>query len=258
MLRDAHAPAKNGAASGAVHISGGANLRLAQARLLLKQCPGFSTQVIDQRFKTNGMFGNKGVVNRRLARVFARQQVFHHAFGQRKIATNAQLEIMGADGGCAQRSHFNLVLRVGKALQATLFEWVERHNFCATFVGRTQLAQHARVIGARVLAEDKYRIGFFKIIEGYRALAHADLLTHAHTAGLVAHVGAIGEVVGAVFAHKQLVQKGCFVAGAARGVKDRLVGVGQCVKVASDHFKRSVPLNRLVFVTRCVVHHRLG
>ena len=41
-----------------------------------------------------------------------------------------------------------------------------------------------------------------------------------YAAGFVAHVRAVGEVVGAVFAHEQLVQERGFVRGAARGVED--------------------------------------
>ena len=52
----------------------------------------------------------------------------------------------------------------------------------------TKLAEHARMIGARILSEDKDRIREREIIQSYRALTNTHLLTHRAAAGLVTHV----------------------------------------------------------------------
>ena len=60
-----------------------------------------------------------------------------------------------------------------------------------------------------------------------RALADADHLGEAGAARLVAHVRAVGEVVGAEAPHEELPEEGGLVAGAARGVEDRAVRRGE-------------------------------
>ena len=118
-----------------------------------------------------------------------------------------------------------------------------------------QLAEHARVVGSGVLAEDEDRIGLFKIDQFDRALGHADLRAHGAAARLVAHVGAVGEIVGAELTHKQLVEKRGLVAGATRGVEDRLIGIGQRVQVPGDQRKGVVPADGPVMIARRIEHH---
>ncbi|MDQ0606549.1 hypothetical protein QFZ83_000720 [Variovorax sp. W1I1] len=122
---------------------------------------------------------------------------------------------------------------------------------------RAQLAEHARMVGAGVLAEDEDGVGLLEIFERDRALAHADLRTHAAAAGLVAHVRAVGKIVGAVLADEELVQERSLVASAARGVEDGLVRIGQRVEVARDQCEGVVPFDGHVLVARCVVGHRV-
>src|SRR3546814_3291875 len=87
----------------------------------------------------------------------------------------------------------------------------------------TQRLKHPWMVGARVLAPDENRVGVLEIVESHCAFAHADTLGQRHAAGFMAHVRAVGEVVGAIGAHKQLIEIGCFVAGPARGVELGLV-----------------------------------
>ena len=113
------------------------------------------------------------------------------------------------------------------------------------------------MVGAGVLAEDEDRIGQLEIVQRDRALAGADLRLHGDAGRLVAHVGAVGEIVGAVLAHEQLVQEGGFVAGAPGGVEDRVVRRGQGVEVRGDAGERIVPVDRQITVAGGVPAHRM-
>lgn len=63
------------------------------------------------------------------------------------------------------------------------------------------------MVGARVLAGDDDQVGVFDIVDGHRALADADGLDQCGAGGLVAHIGAVRQVVGAETAHQQLVEE---------------------------------------------------
>ena len=86
-----------------------------------------------------------------------------------------------------------------------------------------QLGQHARVAGAGVLADDEDAVGVREVLDLHGRLADADRLGQPEAARLVAHVRAVGQVVGAELAREQAVQERRLVAGAARRVERRLV-----------------------------------
>ena len=258
VLGDAHAPARNGAAGLGIHICRTAHVLSTQAGLFLQQLPGLGAQILQQRVKTGGVLSNEGMVQHLAPGIVPLDQGFHHAFDEGKVAAYAQLKVVAADGGVAQGGHFQLILRVGKALQPTLAHRVDAHNARTALGSLAQLAQHARVVGAGVLAEDKDGLGLRKVIQRDGALAYANALAHAGAAGLVAHVGAIGEVVGAVLAHKQLVQERRLVAGAPGGVERGLVRVRQSVEVFGDQAEGVVPADGAVVVGLRVVDHGLG
>ena len=67
----------------------------------------------------------------------------------------------------------------------------------AVCLGLLQGGEHPGVVGARVLADDDDQVGLVEILEGDAALADADGLGERGAGGLVAHVGAVGQVVGA-------------------------------------------------------------
>ncbi|GJE73377.1 hypothetical protein CHKEEEPN_4942 [Methylorubrum podarium] len=64
------------------------------------------------------------------------------------------------------------------------------------------------MVGAGILADDEDRVRLLEVFEQHRALADADGLNEGDAARLVAHVRAIGEVVGAVGAGEELVEVG--------------------------------------------------
>ena len=162
---------------------------------------------------------------------------------------------MRRDGRGAERGHLHRALGIGKALQPALAQGIEADNAGASPRGGPQFAQHARMVGARVVAEGEDGVRLLEIVQRHRALAGADGAFERHAAGLVAHVGAIGEVVGAELASEQLVQESRFVAGAARGVEQRLVRAVQRTQLIADQCKGLVPGNGTVAVAGLVIDH---
>ena len=73
----------------------------------------------------------------------------------------------------------------------------------------------------------------------------------------MAHVRAVGQVVGAERAREQLVDERRLVGRLARGVEDRLVRAGQPAKLLADQLERVVPRDRLVVAGAGAQHHRL-
>ena len=77
-----------------------------------------------------------------------------------------------------------------------------------------QCSQHSRMIGARVLPNHHDDIGHVEIIKRNGSFTDADGLNQSLAARFMAHVGAIGEVVGPVRPNKGLVEKCRLVARA--------------------------------------------
>ena len=84
-------------------------------------------------------------------------------------------------------------------------QWIDGDQLRSLAYRQFQGAQHARVIGAGILADEQNGFGFLQILERDRSFADADRLLHGHAARFMAHVGAIGQVVGAELPHEQLV-----------------------------------------------------
>ena len=102
------------------------------------------------------------------------------------------------------------------------------------------------MVGAGVLADDDDQLGVVDVVEADRALADADRLGERDRGRLVAHVRAVGQVVGAERADEQLVDERRLVGGLARGVEHRLVRAGQAVQLPADQREGVGPGDRLV------------
>ena len=74
-----------------------------------------------------------------------------------------------------------------------------------------QRAHHARVVGAGIVPHRDDQVAMVEIIQRDCALAYADRLRQAHAGCLVAHVGAVGKVVGPKFAAENVEQERCLV-----------------------------------------------
>ncbi|MNM58733.1 hypothetical protein D3C81_699720 [compost metagenome] len=209
------------------------------------------------------MLGNESVIeDGRLALglgfTLPLQDELGHAAQHRHVAAQGRAEERGVGRAVAVGQHLQRVLRVLEAFQAALLERIDAHHLGPTLHRITQRIEHARVVGAGVLAPDEDSVGVFEIIERHRALADADALAEGDAAGLVAHVRAVGEIVGAIGPHEQLIEVRRFVAGAPRGVELGLVRAGQVVQLAGDQGEGGVPGDRLVAVAGRVVDHRFG
>ena len=104
-----------------------------------------------------------------------------------------------------------------------------------------QRRQHARVIGAGVLADQNDDLGFLEIIDLDGAFADADRRCQCRPAGFVAHVRAIRHVVGAELANEKLIEKRRLVARTAGGVKNRFIRRTERIQFSGDEFEGIVP-----------------
>jgi 5'-3' exonuclease len=121
-----------------------------------------------------------------------------------------------------------------------------------------QGGEHARVVRARVLPGDDDQVRLVEVLQEDAALADADGLVQRGTRRLVAHVGAVRQVVRAELAGEQLVQERRLVAGAPRGVEQRLVGGGEGGELLGDDVEGALPGHRLVVVGALREVHGLG
>ncbi len=150
------------------------------------------------------------------------------------------------------------MLRVLETFQPAFLERVDADHLSTALYGLTQRFKHAWVVGAGVLTEYENRVGMFEIVEGHGAFTDAHALRQRDTAGFVAHVRAVGKVIGAVSAHEQLIQIRRFVAGPAGGIELGHVRAWQVVQVLGDQGEGVVPGNRLVTIGFGVIDHWLG
>ncbi len=97
-----------------------------------------------------------------------------------------------------------------------------------------------------------------EVAQFHAALADADHRGERHAGGLVAHIGAVRQVVRPIGPREELVEKSGFIAGPAGGVKDGLVGRGQELQLIGDQAERVLPPDRLVVARSGPEHHGLG
>src|ERR1700676_1042429 len=113
------------------------------------------------------------------------------------------------------------------------------------------------MIGPGIVADAKDRVAVIEVLQGHGSLADANRLRQTDAGRLVAHIRAIGKVVGAVFPRKQLIEKSRLIGGPAGGVKLRHIGVRQLAERGTDFRQRLVPRNRQVSISSPVVGHRM-
>ena len=125
-------------------------------------------------------------------------------------------------------------LGVAEGDQPGLRQRVDRHDRRAVALGLLEGAEHARVVGSRVLPGDEDQLGGMDVVERDGALADADRLAEGHATRLVAHVRAVREVVRAEGAGEQLVQEGGLVARPPRRVEHGAVRRREGPEVIGD------------------------
>ncbi len=255
VLGHPHGPATDNALAGGKHPGGLHYLGAGQAGLLLDRRPVGGTHLRLVLGKVAGVAGNEVAIHR-LRRLF--QHVLGHATDGGHVATQFRRQVLVADGGGRRGQQLERALRAGKTLQRHLFQVVEADDLAAAARRLAQGIHHARVVGTRILAIDEHRIGLVEVIQHHSPLADADRLDQRYPARLMAHVGAVREVVGAKQAAKQLIKIRSLVAGTPRGVELHLVRAGKPLEGVGDQGKGVIPACWLVVIGRLVVAHRLG
>ena len=180
----------------------------------------------------------------------------HHAFQQCRIAAHTHGIVVGCQLGRLEIHHLHGALRRNEINQAALFQRIDGHDFGAAQRDFPQIREHTRVVGARVVADGNQQIAFGQIFQRDGGLAHADSGRQADAGGLVAHIGAVGIIIVAVFAAEQLIQKRRFVGSAPRSVEFHALGIIALQQRA--HFgKCGVPVDGLIGITLGIVFHRM-
>ena len=263
VLRDPHRPCGDDAIRGQIDLCRLCDLVAAEAGLVFDLVPGGGVHRVAVGLERLGVRAQEGVIQHcglagGLCSLLGGENDFGHAAKHCHVAAKARAVIVGRGCFGAAADHFQLVLRVGKTVQALFLKGVEHHHPCAALGGGAQIGKHARVVGAGVLTNHKDRIGLLEILQKHGAFADADGLGEGNPAGLVAHIGAIGEVVGAIKAHEHLIKKRRLVAGATGGVELRPVGIIQRIEARGDPGKSVVPRDLDIAVAVGIIAHGVG
>jgi hypothetical protein len=96
-------------------------------------------------------------------------------------------------------------LRVAEVDQARLPQRVYRNDLGAASLGLLERRQHPRMIGPRILTGQDQQLGVVDIVQGNAGLTDPDGLCQRVAGRLVAHVGAVRQIVGAVCPYEQLI-----------------------------------------------------
>ncbi len=263
VLGDAHGPADDGPPGFAVDRGGLADRVAFEPGLLLDLRPRRGIDRLQIGIDGMGVLGDEVAIEHRRSAApqrfaFPLQQVLGDAaqYGQIAAKVGAQVEAVG--WRVLVGEHLDGLLRMLESFQAAFAQWIETDHLGTALQRLAQRFEHARVVGAGVLAKYEDRIGVVEIFQRYRALADTDGFGEGDAAGLVAHVRAVGKVVGAEAAAEQLVEIGRFVAGPAGCVEGCLVRAGQAVQVSRDQRERIIPGDRPIAVAGRVITHRFG
>lgn len=117
-----------------------------------------------------------------------------------------------------------------------------QHDAGAVAFGLLQGRQLARMVGAGVLSHQEDEFGVVEIVEADGAPAGAQRLAQGEATGLMAHVAAVGQVVGAEGAGEELQDEGGLIAGPARRVEGGLVRGGERGEFPGEHTQGVVQL----------------
>ncbi len=189
--------------------------------------------------------------------IISRKDRLGHATERGKIATKTRSIIIAGDSFTAAMHHFKLVLRIGEALKSAFADRIEDHDLGTALCCAPQIAKHAGMVGAGILSDYKNSIGLLEILKQNSSLANTYRLFERHTAGLMAHVGAVREIVRAISPHEKLIEKCRFVGCTARGIKFHTVWRIEALQYVANSAKSFIPLNGFVFVGCCIVAHRM-
>ncbi len=215
-----------------------------------------------ERLKAPGVLGDEGMVQHRRAARLAREivrfdQPFAKAGQNRQIAPGLDLMVLGRNPRGRAGGHLQGILGVGKPFKAAFTQRIEGHDWHAAAGGGLQVVQHARAIGADVLPKKQDGVGLFEVFKPNRAYGCAQALLESHRCGLVAHVGAVRQVLAAIHPGHQSVHVGRFDGGASRRVEDDRLRI-QAFQLGADDLERLVPPALDVLVRCSIIAQRRG
>src|SRR6188472_563880 len=108
--------------------------------------------------------------------------------------------ILRADLRLRQRQHLDRVLRIGEALKPTFAKGIKGNDWYGALPDLIELVQHTWAVDANILTEEKHAVGVVEVLNLHRTDWHADGLGQSNRGALVAHIGAVGQIVGPVHA----------------------------------------------------------
>ncbi len=158
----------------------------------------------------------------------------------RKISTGADLVVLSTDAGAAATQHLEGRLGIDELDQPRFLQRIESDDRDVAAPRVLQLVQHPGAVRSDILPEEEDAIGLLEILQRHRADTDTDCLRQRHGSALVAHVGAVGQVVAAIHPGEQLVHVGGFQRCAPRGVEDDVRG-SLCAHFRRDLRKRILP-----------------
>ncbi|MNT38551.1 hypothetical protein D3C72_1747490 [compost metagenome] len=147
------------------------------------------------------------------------KESLHDALQRRGITSDAWLQIGRSNLGRTEGRHLQCVLRIGKALKCSLAQWIEYDDGCATPGHFVQGTHHAWMVRARIVSHGDDQFAGIKIVQRDGSFPNPDRLREPDAGRLMAHVGAVREIVGSILTRKDLVQEGRFIGGASRCVE---------------------------------------
>jgi hypothetical protein len=235
-----------------------AHRRARQAGLALELVPRLGLERSAQRVEAERVLGEEcSVEHAPGALALEREQLLHHALQQGDVTADAHLnEALGELRAAAEDPA--RLLGMLEAHEPALAQRIDADDAAAAPRSGGERGEHARVIAAGVLADHEDQVGLLEVGEAHRALADADHLAEPGAARLVTQVRAVGQVVGAVLAHEELVEERGLVARAARGVEDGFVRRAERAQRFADALEREVPRDRHEAVRPGSADHRLG
>ncbi len=267
VLGETHGPAADDALGANGDGGGLLDLLAGEAAGFGDVVPVGGAEVFEEGVEAVGVSGDELAVENGRAGVLGGEHFLADATEGGEVAVDADGEPEVGEGDGAIEEHRagkfeNVRVFLGVGIddphEAGLGHGVEGDDGRAALLGVLERGQHAGVIRPGVLADDEDAVGFLEIIEGDAAFADADGFVERRAGGLVAHVRAIGQVVGAEEADEELIQEGGFVAGAAAGVEGGGIGGGEGFQLGGEEGEGVVPRDGLVVGGVGAADHGVG
>ena len=168
------------------------------------------------------------------------------------------LMILRADPGRVAGQHLRRALRVGEVSSPRSRSGLKVTIGTPRLRRILQIVQHSRAVADRHSVRRRRCVGMCEIVEDTVPTGDADALRQRHRGGLVAHVGAVGQVVGAVKPREEGVEIGRLRGGTAGGVEDGGFGIESLQSCAPIAVNASSHAHGDVAVGRGVIAHRMG